>query len=384
MKPWRTSSVLSGVVLSRQLGRRADSHLRHGAGSLHIKDDLLGARIDIWRRFLTVTNACALCATTCQNKWAPSDHLKRRHQRCVLDMTHAHVSLLHQSRRTPLQRVVVVLAQQRNCSGTFERIWNHILRLDICSFGRRMPSWSLELVPGLSEAEQSQQLQIKRPPRVDVSSQGTGTGQEVVGAAVDPAGRKPKSKQKNKGGAAGGDSNDPSFVSLVLSLEARLRGHGRLWPNQPLANFFDRFWPIVVLTDFGQTDFGQFWCFRVLTDFGQTDFGQFWCSSVWAKFSGVVVVLCCCCFVVLLLCCVLLCCVLLCIVVDLSWESGGAHLFWVWRCCGCGCCGCCWFGLPWTTFRQTGPLRRTAQNFAFFFLSRPHCHSFCLCGGSSR
>ena len=25
-----------------------------------------------------------------------------------------------------------------------------------------------------------------------------------------------------------------------------------------LANFFDRFWPIVVLTDFGQTDFGQF------------------------------------------------------------------------------------------------------------------------------
>ena len=85
-----------------------------------------------------------------------------------------------------------------------------------------MPSWSLDLVPGLSEAEQSRQLQIKRP-RVDMSSQGTGTGQEVVGAAVDPAGRKPKPKQKSKGGAAGGDSNDHGLVSLVLSLEARLR-----------------------------------------------------------------------------------------------------------------------------------------------------------------
>ena len=44
---------------------------------------------------LTVTNACVLCGTTCKSKWAASDHLKRaiRHQRCVLDMTHAHVSL---------------------------------------------------------------------------------------------------------------------------------------------------------------------------------------------------------------------------------------------------------------------------------------------------
>ena len=66
------------------------------------------------------------------------------------------------------------------------------------------------------------QLQIKRS-RVDMSSQGTVTGQEVVGAAVDPAGRKPKPKQKSKGGAAGGDSNDHGLVSLVLSLEARLR-----------------------------------------------------------------------------------------------------------------------------------------------------------------
>ena len=28
--------------------------------------------------------------------------------------------------------------------------------------------------------------------------------------------------------------------------------------NPTLANFFDRLWPIVGLTDFGQTDFGQF------------------------------------------------------------------------------------------------------------------------------
>ena len=56
-----------------------------------------------------------------------------------------------------------------------------------------------------------------------MSSQGTGTGLEVVGAAVDPAGRKPKPKQKSKGGAAGGDSNDHGLVSVVLSLEARLR-----------------------------------------------------------------------------------------------------------------------------------------------------------------
>ena len=47
----------------------------------------------------------------------------------------------------------------------------------------------------------------------------------------------------------------------------------------------------MVLTDFGQTDFGQ--CFRVLTDFGQTDFGQFQCFNVLANF-------CCCCCVVLL------------------------------------------------------------------------------------
>ena len=54
------------------------------------------------------------------------------------------------------------------------------------------------------------------------------------------------------------------------------------------------------------------------------------------------------------------------------------HLFWVWRCCGCG-----WFGLPWTTFRRTPPLhwtplRRTAQNFALF-LPFPVTVSLFLC-----
>ena len=53
MNMWRTLSIPSGVFLSRQRGRRVDSPLRHGAGSLHIKDDLQGARtvFDIWLRF---------------------------------------------------------------------------------------------------------------------------------------------------------------------------------------------------------------------------------------------------------------------------------------------------------------------------------------------
>ena len=130
-------------------------------------------------------------------------------------------SASNQSRRIPVQRATVVLAQQRNCSGTFQRIWNLILRLDICSCGQRMPSWSLELVPGPSEAEQLRQLQIKRPP-VDMSSQGAGTGLEVVGAAVDQAGR--KSKQKNKGGAAGGDSTTYSVVGLLRQASAGQTG----------------------------------------------------------------------------------------------------------------------------------------------------------------
>ena len=31
--------------------------------------------------------------------------------------------------------------------------------------------------------------------------------------------------------------------------------------------YFDRLWPIVGLTDFGQTDFGQHFCFSVLAKF---------------------------------------------------------------------------------------------------------------------
>ena len=84
----------------------------------------------------------------------------------------------------------------------------------------------------------------------------------------------------------------------VAPLPPCSRGHGRLWPNRlwpkRLWPIF-RLWPIVVLTDFGQTD-----CFEVLTDFRQIDFGEFWCCSVLAKFSGVVVVLL---LLLLLLCC---------------------------------------------------------------------------------
>ena len=48
------------------------------------------------------------------------------------------------------------------------------------------------------------------------------TGLEVVGAAVDPS-RAQAEVQAEEQGRGGGDSNDPGLVSLVLSLEARLR-----------------------------------------------------------------------------------------------------------------------------------------------------------------
>ena len=53
MKRWRKSSIPSGVILSRQMGRRVGSPLRHGVGSLHINDDFRGARtvFDTWLRF---------------------------------------------------------------------------------------------------------------------------------------------------------------------------------------------------------------------------------------------------------------------------------------------------------------------------------------------
>ena len=67
--------------------RGLTSHQRRPSGGTHGIRHLAS--------LLTVTNACVLCGTTCKSKWAASDHLKRaiRHQRCVLDMTHAHVSL---------------------------------------------------------------------------------------------------------------------------------------------------------------------------------------------------------------------------------------------------------------------------------------------------
>ena len=67
--------------------RGLTSHQRRPSGGTHGIRHLAS--------ILTVTNACVLCGTTCKSKWAASDHLKRviRHQRCALDMTHAHVCL---------------------------------------------------------------------------------------------------------------------------------------------------------------------------------------------------------------------------------------------------------------------------------------------------
>ena len=145
-----------------------------------------------------------------------------RHQTSTMRSRHMLTSASNQSRRIPVQRATVVLARQRNCSGTLKRIWNHILRLDICSCCRRMPSWSLELVPGPSEAEQSRQLQIKRP-RVDMSSQGTGRGLEVAGAPSTKQGTSRSPSRRTREGRQAETPNDPGLVSLVLSLEARLR-----------------------------------------------------------------------------------------------------------------------------------------------------------------
>ena len=67
--------------------RGLTSHQRRPSGGTHGIRHLAS--------LLIVTNACVLCGTTCKSKWAAGDHLKHaiRHQRCVLDMTHAHVSL---------------------------------------------------------------------------------------------------------------------------------------------------------------------------------------------------------------------------------------------------------------------------------------------------
>ena len=63
-----------------------------------------------------------------------------------------------------------------------------------------------------------------RPNRRDrPGSQGTLLVQDGAVAAVGSTVRKPKPKQKNKGLGVGGDSNDHGLVSLVHSLEARLR-----------------------------------------------------------------------------------------------------------------------------------------------------------------
>ena len=79
--------LVTAAGLTFATWRGLTSHQRRPSGGTHGIRHLAS--------LLTVTNACALCGTTCKSKWAASDHLKRaiRHQRCVLDMTHAHVSL---------------------------------------------------------------------------------------------------------------------------------------------------------------------------------------------------------------------------------------------------------------------------------------------------
>ena len=112
-------------------GRRVDSPLRHGAGSLHIKDDLQGATVfDIWLRF---SLACVLCGTTCKSKWAASDHLKRSD----INDGHDTCSRSNQSRRTPVQRATSngIAVAPSNAFGTISYAWIFVRD------GQRMSSW---------------------------------------------------------------------------------------------------------------------------------------------------------------------------------------------------------------------------------------------------
>ena len=118
-------------------------------------------------------------------------------------------------------------------------------------------------------------------------------------------------------------------------------------PNR-LCPIFDRLWPIVGLTDFGQTNHGQFQCFSVLTNFSVV----------------VVVVLCCCCVGVVLLLC--WCCV----VVVCCCGSGWCLLLWLWFVL------VVWL-LVWTALRRTSP-PPDRPKFRSFFPS-PTTISLCLC-----
>ena len=87
-----------------------------------------------------LTDVCVLCGTTCK---AACDHLKRAlgQQRCVLDLTHAHISL------APITSYSYPV-----CCHTFgpatDLQWHLRSRRNTCLCGQLMPSWSLDLLPG--------------------------------------------------------------------------------------------------------------------------------------------------------------------------------------------------------------------------------------------
>ena len=150
-------------------------------------------------------------------------------------------------------------------------------------------------------------------------------------------------------------------------------GHDRLWPNG--------LWPILVFLCFGEMFRCCCCCCSCCVVVLCCCFVLLLCCVLWCG-SGVVV---CCCVVVW---CGVVCC---CVVVPnpqktpkhCLGERAGPHLFWVWRCCGCGCCGCCWFGLPWTTFSRTPPPLDTPPRDhpklrSFSSLSRHRFRSFCV------
>ena len=94
-----------------------------------------------------------LCGTTCKKTWAASDHLKRALRQGVLNMTHVHVSFI------PLSLTL--------CPVTFrpsDQHWSFsgIFAQSTSLFRFHTPPWSLDLMPGPTEAAQAQrQLQAR-------------------------------------------------------------------------------------------------------------------------------------------------------------------------------------------------------------------------------
>ena len=155
--------------------------------------------------------------TTCKNTWPASDHLKRalRQQGCVLDMTHAHVSLI------PLSSYLCPVTfrpsdQHWSFSGIFARIWNRTSRQSTSLFGFHMPpAWSLDLMPGPTEAEQAQRQLLGKRLRVDAGASGSAPSlPHGVAAAVITAARTPKPKQKNTPAGPGqGQAATPTITT---------------------------------------------------------------------------------------------------------------------------------------------------------------------------